>query len=94
MLRRVVKDHSDIKNPAMMQRADSVWNLKESGIIRAACASSVMSHRIFCFSSITRKPIPSWTSAFKAFKSTGSFFHFYYHLSINAMPRRAPRVIR
>ncbi|MBR8023779.1 hypothetical protein KDX27_07695 [Burkholderia cenocepacia] len=93
VLHRVVKDHSDIKNPAMMQRADSVWNLKESGIIRAARASSVMPRRIFCFSSTTRKPFPSWTSAFKAFKSTGLFFHFYYHRSINAMRRHA-RVIR
>jgi hypothetical protein len=49
VLRRVVKDHSDIKNPAMMQRADSVWNLKESGIIRAARALSAMPRRIFCF---------------------------------------------
>ncbi|UXU89970.1 hypothetical protein [Burkholderia sp. S-53] len=29
MLRRVVKDHSDIKNPVMMRRPASVWHLKE-----------------------------------------------------------------
>jgi len=49
VLRRVVKDHSDIKNPAMMRRAASVWHLKENGIIRARCVLSAMPRRIFYF---------------------------------------------
>ncbi|TPQ46163.1 hypothetical protein C2U71_09645 [Burkholderia ubonensis] len=31
MLRRVVKDHSDIKKSPMMRTAVSVWDLKERG---------------------------------------------------------------
>ncbi|CAG9230874.1 hypothetical protein BVI434_720014 [Burkholderia vietnamiensis] len=31
MLRRVVKDHSDIKKSPMMQTAVSVWDLKDGG---------------------------------------------------------------
>ncbi|RQV13595.1 hypothetical protein DF018_33400 [Burkholderia cenocepacia] len=93
MLRRVVKDHSDIKNPAMMRRADSVWYLKENRIIRAARSLSAMPCRIFCLSRTTQKPIAYWTSAVKAFNSTGLFFHFYYRRSIKAMPQHA-QVIR
>ncbi|NTZ85177.1 hypothetical protein FCJ61_19755 [Burkholderia metallica] len=89
MLRRVVKDHSDIKNPAMMRRVDSVWNLKENGIIRARWALSAMSRRIFYFSRTTQKPFPHWRNASQAFISTGFFFHFYYRRSINAIQRHA-----
>jgi len=58
VLRRVVKDHSDIKNPTMMRRADSVWDLKENGIIRARRALSAMSRRIFYFFRTAQKPFP------------------------------------
>jgi hypothetical protein len=34
VLRRVVKDHSDIKNVLMMRTNVSVWILKESAVIR------------------------------------------------------------
>ena len=38
MLRRVVKDHSDIKKSLMMRTKISVWNLKESTIGRSRLA--------------------------------------------------------
>ncbi|WP_240202195.1 hypothetical protein [Burkholderia sp. LMG 13014] len=57
MLRRVVKDHSDIKNPAMMLTADSVWQLKESGIICALRALPAIIRRICRFSRTTRLPL-------------------------------------
>ncbi|CAG9242394.1 hypothetical protein BDI4_120008 [Burkholderia diffusa] len=34
MLRRVVKDHSDIKKSLMMRTVISVWHLKENTIVR------------------------------------------------------------
>ncbi|WP_254603723.1 hypothetical protein [Burkholderia lata] len=57
MLRRVVKDHSDIKNPAMMLTADSVWQLKENGIIRALRALSTIIRRIHRFYRTTSNPL-------------------------------------
>ncbi|RQV01332.1 hypothetical protein DF047_30445 [Burkholderia cenocepacia] len=93
MLRRVVKDHSDIKNPAMMRRVDSVWNLKENGIIRARRALSAMSRRIFYFFDTTRKPLLHWRNASKSFRSTGLSFQFYYCQSIKLMQQHA-HVIR
>ncbi|WP_230469063.1 MULTISPECIES: hypothetical protein [Burkholderia] len=94
MLRRVVKDHSDIKNPAMMRRADSVWYLKENRIIRERCALSAMPHRIFYFSRTTQKPFLHRRSAFKAFGSTGLFFHFYYRQSIGTMQRHTHVILQ
>jgi hypothetical protein len=58
VLRRVVKDHSDIKNPAMMLTADSVWQLKESGIIHALHAFPAIIRRIPCLSGVTLNPFP------------------------------------
>ncbi|WP_241025114.1 hypothetical protein [Burkholderia sp. Ac-20384] len=57
MLRRVVKDHSDIKNPAMMLTADSVWQLKESGIIHALRAPLTIIRRIRRFYRTTGNPL-------------------------------------
>ncbi|WP_254607959.1 hypothetical protein [Burkholderia lata] len=57
MLRRVVKDHSDIKNPAMMLTADSVWQLKENGIIRELHALSAIISRIRRFYRTTSNPL-------------------------------------
>ncbi|WP_244273029.1 hypothetical protein [Burkholderia lata] len=57
MLRRVVKDHSDIKNPAMMLTADSVWQLKESGIIRALHAPPTIIRRIRRLYRTTSNPL-------------------------------------
>ncbi|MDR0246638.1 MAG: hypothetical protein LBJ65_34020 [Burkholderia sp.] len=89
MLRRVVKDHSDIKNPAMMRWAASVWHLKESGIIRARCALSAMLRRVFYFPRITWKPFVHWCGTWKAFRPTGFFFHFYYSRPINTARRHS-----
>ncbi|WP_256217900.1 hypothetical protein [Burkholderia contaminans] len=58
MLRRVVKDHSDIKKPAMMLTADSVWQLKENGIMRALRAPSTPIGRIRRFYRTTGNPLP------------------------------------
>jgi|OM-RGC.v1.034112052 hypothetical protein len=58
VLRRVVKDHSDIKKPAMMLMADSVWRLKENGIMRALRAPSTLIGRIRRFCRTTGNPLP------------------------------------
>jgi len=57
VLRRVVKDHSDIKNPAMMLTADSVWQLKENGIIRVLHLLSTIIRRIRRFYRTTSNPL-------------------------------------
>ncbi|RQS17509.1 hypothetical protein DIE03_37140 [Burkholderia sp. Bp8992] len=89
MLRRVVKDHSDIKNPAMMRRAASVWHLKENGIIRTRCALSAMLRQIFYFSRMTQQPFLHSGRDGQAFRSTGFFFHFYYPGSIKTERRHS-----
>ena len=42
MLRRVVKDHSDIKKSPMMQTEISVCHLKENTIVRSRCVIRVV----------------------------------------------------
>jgi hypothetical protein len=42
VLRRVVKDHSDIKKSLMMRTEISVWNLKENAIVRLRYAIRVV----------------------------------------------------
>ncbi|WP_256990549.1 hypothetical protein [Burkholderia sp. HI2714] len=76
MLRRVVKDHSDIKNPAMMLTADSVWQLKESGIIRALRALSTIIRRICRFYRTTGNPLPAFVLRLESLQITGIILSF------------------
>ena len=76
MLRRVVKDHSDIKNPAMMLTADSVWQLKESGIIRALRALPTIILRIRRFCRTTGNPLPALMLRLESLQITGIILSF------------------
>ncbi|RQZ15785.1 hypothetical protein DIE14_33385 [Burkholderia sp. Bp9017] len=49
MLRRVVKDHSDIKNSLMMQTAASVLNLKEKRLFESDTSYPSHSPGFTCF---------------------------------------------
>ncbi|WP_244912136.1 hypothetical protein [Burkholderia aenigmatica] len=76
MLRRVVKDHSDIKNHAMMLTADSVWQLKESGIICALRALRATIRRIRGFSSTTRRPLLALMQRLESLQIAGIILSF------------------
>ncbi|WP_241019912.1 hypothetical protein [Burkholderia sp. Ac-20345] len=76
MLRRVVKDHSDIKNPAMMLTADSVWQLKENGIIRALHALSAIIRRIRRFYRTTSNPLLVLMSRAESLQIAGIILSF------------------
>nr|WP_256979163.1 hypothetical protein [Burkholderia sp. AU33423] len=76
MLRRVVKDHSDIKNPAMMLTADSVWQLKESAIIRALRALSTIIRRIRRLCRTTGNPLPVLMLRLESLQITGIILSF------------------
>ncbi|MDN7874417.1 hypothetical protein [Burkholderia aenigmatica] len=76
MLRRVVKDHSDIKNPAMMLTADSVWQLKESGIICALRALRTIIRRIRRFSRTTRRPLLALMQRLESLQIAGIILSF------------------
>ncbi|MCA8252834.1 hypothetical protein LGM89_06135 [Burkholderia sp. AU31624] len=76
MLRRVVKDHSDIKKPAMMLTADSVWQLKENGIIRALRALTTIIHRISRLYRATGNPLPTLMLRLESLQITGIILSF------------------
>ncbi|MCA8275706.1 hypothetical protein LGN17_24820 [Burkholderia sp. AU30280] len=76
MLRRVVKDHSDIKNPAMMLTADSVWKLKECGNIRALHAPSAIIHRIGGFYRTTGNSLLALTPRVESLQIAGIILSF------------------
>ncbi|WP_244115190.1 hypothetical protein [Burkholderia contaminans] len=76
MLRRVVKDHSDIKKPAMMLTADSVWQLKENGIMRALRARSTLIRRIRRFCLTTGNPLPVLMLHLESLQITGIILSF------------------
>ncbi|WP_423395308.1 hypothetical protein [Burkholderia sp. LMG 21824] len=76
MLRRVVKDHSDIKNPAMMLTAGSVWQLKESGNIRALHVLSTIIHRIGGFYRTTGNPLLAPASRLESLQIAGIILSF------------------
>ncbi|WP_412527202.1 hypothetical protein [Burkholderia lata] len=76
MLRRVVKDHSDIKNPAIMLTADSVWQLKENGIIRALRALSTIIRRIRRFYRTTGNPLPASMLRLESLQIAGIILSF------------------
>ncbi|WP_256946773.1 MULTISPECIES: hypothetical protein [Burkholderia] len=76
MLRRVVKDHSDIKKPAMMLTADSVWQLKENGIIHALRALSTIIRRIRRFYRTTSNPLLAMMLRHEILQITGIILSF------------------
>ncbi|PRE02403.1 hypothetical protein C6P77_07630 [Burkholderia ambifaria] len=78
MLRRVVKDHSDIKKSPMMRTEISVWLLKENAIVRIRQAIRVVYPGMSRLCRMSHNLCGHWWRARNAFKSTGLFFHFNY----------------
>ncbi|RQR82198.1 hypothetical protein DID97_15150 [Burkholderia sp. Bp8977] len=84
MLRRVVKDHSDIKKSLMVRTAVSVWYLKEKRLFELDTLreSFFLKCRPFCVDLVALGEY--WNRAQRPFKSTGFFFHFNYSNPIRA----------
>ncbi|WP_175691313.1 hypothetical protein [Burkholderia anthina] len=84
MLRRVVKDHSDIKNSLMMQTAASVLDLKEKRLFEFDAPYPPYSLEFTHFSACRAMLCWSRHNVEIRIESSRFFFHFNYRDSIGA----------